>query len=59
MTDNKKYIKPELQVYHIDLEECLAVGSTTIKPGGPTNNERPTITDWDDTGINDTFEWHL
>ncbi|QQD16182.1 hypothetical protein [Sphingobacterium sp. UDSM-2020] len=59
MKEKKKYLTPKLKVDIIELEESIAAGSATLKPGGPTLNERPAIADWQDTGIQDSFDWNL
>lgn len=59
MKNKRKYLAPELNVDTIELEECIAAGSATIKPGGPTSSERPLVEDWKDTGLNENFDWHL
>lgn len=59
MKEKKTYKTPKLKVDIIELEEGIAAGSTIIKPGGATYNERPTIADWQDTGNQDSFDWHL
>lgn len=59
MKEKKIYLTPKLQIDIIELEESIAAGSTTIKPGGATFNERPAIADWQDTGVQDSFDWYL
>lgn len=59
MQEHKNYVSPRLQVQLIKLEESIAAGSATIKPGGPTHNDRPNIEDWQDTGIDESFDWNL
>lgn len=59
MEEKKSYLSPKLHVDLLELEESIAAGSTTFKPGGPTTNERPTIESWQDTGIDENFDWNL
>ncbi|MBE8712672.1 hypothetical protein [Sphingobacterium hungaricum] len=59
MEEKRTYLPPKLHVDYIELEESIAAGSTTFKPGGSTSNERPTIEAWQDTGINENFDWNL
>lgn len=55
----KSYLPPIIQVDIIELAESIAAGSTTLRPGGANPNERPSIEGWQDTGINDSFDWNL
>lgn len=60
MQELKKYVSPQLQVQLIRIEESMAAGSTTfIRPGGPMYNDRPEIEDWQDTGVDESFDWNL